>query len=84
MLIYLHLYQHLSTYFDILDVILMDGWINSVLGHIICTVKVELGLGQPGLIRWIWDETLPKCSIDRMTLHTASHCATKWAGGRPL
>ena len=25
---------------------------------LLCTVKAELGRGQPGLMRWIWDETL--------------------------
>ncbi len=29
-----------------------------------CTVKAELGRGQPGLMRWIWDETLPQSSIE--------------------
>ena len=28
----------------------MDGWMNGVLGHL-CTVKAELGRGQPGLMR---------------------------------
>ena len=27
---------------------------------LLCTVKAELGRGQPGLMRWIWDETLPR------------------------
>ena len=31
----------------------------------LCTVKAELGLGQPGLMRWIWDETVPQSSISR-------------------
>ena len=48
------------------------------------TVKAELGRGQPGLIRWIWDETLPQSSIDRSTFYSAAHHATKWASGRPL
>ena len=50
---------------------------------LLCTVKAELGRGQPGLMRWIWDETLPQSSIDRSTLHSAAHRATKWASGRP-
>ena len=51
---------------------------------LLCTVKAELGRGQPGLMRWIWDETLPQSSIDRSTLHSAAHRATKWASGRPI
>ena len=56
-----------------------------------CTIKAELGRGQPGLMRWSWDEkTLPQCSIsiarssDRYT--TPPHCSSphyKWASGRP-
>ena len=49
---------------------------------LLCTVKAELGRGQPGLMRWIWDETLPQSSIDRLTFYSAAHCATKWANGR--
>ena len=41
-----------------------------------CTIKAELGRGQPGLMRWSWDETLPQCSIDRSTFYTAAHHAT--------
>ena len=51
---------------------------------LLCTVKAELGRGQPGLMRWIWDETLPQSSIDRSTFYSAAHHATKWASGRPL
>ena len=51
---------------------------------VLCTVKAELGRGQPGLRRWIWDETLPQSSTDRSTFYSAAHCATKWASGRPL
>ena len=47
------------------------------------TVKAELGRGQPRLMRWIWDETLPQSSIDRSTFYSAAHSATKWASGRP-
>ena len=50
---------------------------------LLCTVKAELGRGQPGLMRWIWDETLPQSSIDRSTFYSAAHHATKWASGRP-
>ena len=50
---------------------------------LLCTVKAELGRGQPGLMRWIWDETLPQSSIDRSTFYSAAHRATKWASGRP-
>ena len=50
---------------------------------LLCTVKAELGRGQPGLMRWIWDETLPQSSIDRATFYSAAHRATKWASGRP-
>ena len=48
---------------------------------LLCTVKAELGRGQPGLMRWIWDETLPQSSIDRSTFYSAAHRATKWASG---
>ena len=51
---------------------------------LLCTVKAELGREQPGLMRWIWDETLPQSSIDRSTFYSAAHRATKWASGRPL
>ena len=50
---------------------------------LLCTVKAELGRGQPGLMRWIWDETLPQSSINRSTFYSAAHRATKWASGRP-
>ena len=50
---------------------------------LLCTVKAELGQGQPGLMRWIWDETLPQSSIDRSTFYSAAHRATNWASGRP-
>ena len=50
---------------------------------LLCTVKAELGRGQPGLMRWIWDETLPQSSIDRSTFYSAAHRATKWASGHP-
>ena len=50
---------------------------------LLCTVKAELGRGQPGLMRWIWDETLPQSSIDRSIFYSAAHRATKWASGRP-
>ena len=59
----------------------MDGW--TVFRPFLCTVKAELGRGQPGLMRWIWDETLPQSSIDRSTFYSAAHRATKWASGRP-
>ena len=41
-----------------------------------CTVKAELGRGQLERMRLISGETLPQCSIDRSTLHTAAHNAT--------
>ena len=50
---------------------------------LLCTAKAELGRGQPGLMRWIWDETLPQSSIDRSTFYSAAHRATKWASCRP-
>ena len=59
-----------------------DGWMNGF-RPLLRTVKAELGQGQPGLMRWIWDETLPQSSIDRSTFHSAAHRATKWASGRP-
>ena len=61
------------------------GWMDEqCFRPLLCTVKAELGRGQPGLMRWIWDETLPQSSIDRSTFHSAAHCATKWASGCPL
>ena len=56
---------------------------NGVLGHFYALSRAELGRGQPGLMRWIWDETLPQSSIDRSTFYSAAHRATKWASGRP-
>ena len=55
----------------------MDGWMNGVLRPLLCTVKSELGRGQPGHMRLIWDETLPQSSIDRSTFYSAAHRATK-------
>ena len=61
-----------------------DGWMDErCFRPLFCTVKAELGRGQPGLMRWIWDETLPQSSIDRSTFYSAAHCATKWASGCP-
>ena len=60
------------------------GWMDErCFRPLLCTIKAELGRGQPGLMRWIWDETLPQSSIDRSTLNSAAHRATKWASGRP-
>ena len=60
------------------------GWMDErCFRPLLCTVKAELGRGQPGLMRWIWDETLPQSSIDRSTFYSAAHRATKWASGRP-
>ena len=54
-----------------------NGWMDErCFRPLFCTVNSELGHGQPGLMRWIWDETLPQCSIDRSTLHTAAHRVT--------
>ena len=59
----------------------MDGWMDErCFRPLLCTVKAELGRG-PGLMRRIWDETLPQSSIDRSTVHSAAHRATKWASG---
>ena len=55
-----------------------DGWMNGVLGHFLCTVKAELGRGQPGLMRWIWDETLPQSSIDRSTFYWTNEWMNEW------
>ena len=61
-----------------------DGWMDErCFRPLLCTVKAELGRGQPGLMRWIWDETLPQSSIDRSTFYSAAHCATEWASRRP-
>ena len=44
------------------------GWMDErCFRPLLCTVKAELGREQPGLMRWIWDETLPQSSIDRST-----------------
>ena len=48
-----------------------------------CTIKAELGRGQPGLMRLSWDEALPQCSIDRSTLHTAAHRDTSELAAAP-
>ena len=62
----------------------IKGWMDErCFRPLLCTVKAELGRGQPGLMRWIWDETLPQSSIDRSTFYSAAHRATKWARGRP-
>ena len=48
--------------------LIKDGWMDErCFRPLLCTVKAELGRGQPGLMRWIWDETLPQSSIDRST-----------------
>ena len=53
------------------------GWMDECFFRpLLCTIKAKLGRGQPGLLRWSWDETLPQCSIDRSTLHTAAYHAT--------
>ena len=63
----------------------LKGWMDErCFRPLLCTVKSELGRGQPGLMRWIWDETLPQSSIDRSTFYSAAHRATKWASGCPL
>ena len=37
------------------------GWMDErCFRPLLCTVKAELGRGQPGLMRRIWDETLPQ------------------------
>ena len=60
------------------------GWMDErCFRPLLCSVKAELGRGQPGLMRWIWDETLPQSSIDRSTFYSAAHRATKWVSGRP-
>ena len=68
--------------------IIREGWSNRWMDErcfrpLLCTVKAELGPAQPGLMRWIWDETLPQSSIDRSTFYSAAHRATKWASGPP-
>ena len=60
------------------------GWVDErCLRPLFCTIKAELGWGQPGLMRWSWDETLPQCSIDRSTLHTAAHHTTSELAAAP-
>ena len=44
----------------------MDGWMDErCFRPLLCTVKAELGWGQPGLMRWNWDEALPQSCINR-------------------
>ena len=59
----------------------MDGWTG--FRPLFCTIKAELGRGQPGLMRWSWDETLPQSSIDRSTLDSAAHRATSELAAAP-
>ena len=62
----------------------MDGWMDGwCFRPLFCTIKAELGRGQPGLMRWSWDETLPQCSIDRSTFYTAAHRATSELAAAP-
>ena len=69
---------------DLIQNRLIYGWMDErCFRPLLCTVKAELGRGQPGLMRWIWDETLPQSSIDHSTFYSATHRATKWASGRP-
>ena len=60
----------------------MDGWTG--FRPLFCTIKAELGRGQPGLMRWSWDEALPQSSIDRSTLDSAAHRATSELAAAPL
>ena len=61
-----------------------DGWMDErCFRPLLCTVKAELGRGQHGLMRWIWDETLPQSSINHLTIYSTAHRATKWASGHP-
>ena len=61
-----------------------DGWMDErCFRPLFCTIKTELGRGQPGLMRWSWDETLPQCSIDRSTFYTAAHSATSGLAAAP-
>ena len=59
----------------------MDGWTG--FRPLFCTIKAELGRGQPGLMRWSWDETLPQSSIDRSTLDSAAHRTTSELAAAP-
>ena len=59
----------------------MDGWTG--FRPLFCTIKAELGRGQPGLMRWSWDETLPQSSIDRSILDSAAHRATSELAAAP-
>ena len=64
--------------------VIADGCMNErCFQPLFCTIKAELGRGQPGLMRWSWDETLPQSSIDRSTLHTAAHRATNELAAAP-
>ena len=44
------------------------GWMDErCFRPLLCTVKAELGRGQPGLMRCIWDETLPQSETETET-----------------
>ncbi len=62
---------------------LMNEWMNErCFTPLFCTVKAELGRGQPGLMRWIWDETCPRAiSIARPS--TLQPSALPLSYGRP-
>ena len=56
-------------------------WNASVLGHFFCTIKAELGRGQPGLIRWNFLWNLSQSSIDLSTLDSESSALLLDHGG---
>ena len=79
-----HTYTFVTMITDIWEKHVLDGWMDErCFRSLFCTIKAELGRGQPGLMRWSWDETLSQCSIDRSTLHTAAHSATSELAAAP-
>ena len=62
----------------------MNGWMDErCFRPLFCTIKAEMGRGQPGLMRWSWDETLPQCSIDRSTFYTTAQRDTSELAAPP-
>ena len=54
----------------------LKGWMNGVLGHFYALSRLNWA-GETWANEMNLDETLPQSSIDRSTLHSAAHRATK-------
>ena len=59
----------------------MDGW--TVFKATFLHYQGWIGPGTTLTNEMSWDETLPQCSIDRSTLHTAAHRATSELAAAP-